>query len=171
MLFSPAVGPLFCHPSRCSGPQASSPARGQSSVLDRASGFLSPASSSLVHFTCCAPLHALRVWRALSSRDLATRHCFLEFFSLWHSMSRPPWHSMTLRRRFTRALVFDKLFACPRADPCVVLVGLLDQSHLRPPASVRGGHCFLATAITCHPAQEANLSTDAIVLPLSILST
>ena len=49
-LFLPAVGPLFCHPSRCSGPQASSPARRQSSVLDRASGFLSPASSSLVVF-------------------------------------------------------------------------------------------------------------------------
>ena len=85
-LFLPAVGPLFCHPSRCSGPQASSPVRRQSSVLVRASDFLSPASSSRVHLrvvwwspsTTVSHLRALRVWRASSSRDLATRRRFLE---------------------------------------------------------------------------------------------
>ena len=35
------MGPLFCHPSRRSGPQASLPYRRQSSFLDRSSGFLS----------------------------------------------------------------------------------------------------------------------------------
>ena len=48
--------------------------------------------------------------------------------SSWHSMIRPPWHSMALRRRFTRALVFDKLFACPRADPRVHFRTLLQSS-------------------------------------------
>ena len=35
---------------------------------------------------------------------------------------------MALRRRFTRALVFDKLFACPRADPRVLFRTLLQSS-------------------------------------------
>ena len=88
MLFSPAVGPLFCHPSRCSGPQVSSRARRQSSVLDQACGLLSPASSSLVvfasrvRFTCCAWSGGLPA--PLSSRDLATRRCSLELFSCGH---------------------------------------------------------------------------------------
>ena len=52
MLFSPAVGPLFCHSSRRSGSQASLPCRRQSSSIDRSSGFLSfsPASSNLALF-------------------------------------------------------------------------------------------------------------------------
>ena len=55
-LFTRCGPALFCHPSRSSGPQAKTPARRQSSVLDRASGFLSPASSSLVVFTQTADL-------------------------------------------------------------------------------------------------------------------
>ena len=98
MLFSPAVGPLFCHPSRCSGAQASSPARRQSSVFDRASGFLSPASSSLVVFAVEGVVFSRSCNATLPSRALLLR-------SSWHSMIRPPWHSMALRRRFTRALV------------------------------------------------------------------
>ena len=50
----------------------------------------------------------------------------------WHSMSRPPWHSMALWRRFTRALVFDELFARPRADPRVIFF------HALLPRAARG---------------------------------
>ena len=95
---------------------------------------------------------------------------------------------MALRRRFTRALVFDKLFACPRADPRVLFRTLLQSSAALAhrcagwsagltsatcvsPATVRGGHCFLATAITRHPAQVADLSTDATVLRVLRLAT
>ena len=83
---------------------------------------------------------------------------------------------MALRRRFTRGLVSDKLFARPRADPRVLFLLQSSAALARrcegrsagppasPPATVRGGHCFLATAITRHHAQVANLSTDATVL-------
>ena len=65
--FQPAVGPLFstrcgsalfCHPSRSSGPQTKTSSRRQASVLDRASDFLSPASSSMFVFTQTADLHS-----------------------------------------------------------------------------------------------------------------
>ena len=154
-LFLPAVGPLFCHPSRCSGPQASSPARRQSSVLDRASGFLSPASSSLVVFASRVRV----VWRSPSTTHSSPRAARVESVvfsrscnatllsrvlllrSSWHSMIRPPWHSMALRRRFTRALVstscllvhvLTHVFSSARFSRArllwlvVVLVGLLD---------------------------------------------
>ena len=134
---------------------------------------------------CLSPPRAARVESVVFSRScnatLLSRVLLLR--SSWHSMSRPPWHSMALRRRLMRTLVFDKLFACPRADPRVLFRTLLQSSAALvrrcagwiwsagltsatcvPPASVRGGHCFLATAITRHPAQVANLSTDATVL-------
>ena len=134
MLFSPAVGPLFCHPSRCSGPQASSPVRRQSSVLVRASGFLSPASSSLVVFASRVLTHPSarcacreRCLLVILQRDIAfSSSCLAVIMALHEPLS--PWHSMALRRRFTRALVFDKLFARPRADPRVLFRTLIQSS-------------------------------------------
>ena len=82
---------------------------------------------------------------------------------------------MALRRRFTRALVFDKLFACPRADPRVLFRTLLQSSAalahrcagwsagLTSATCVPSSHCAWRS-ITRHPAQVANLSTDATVL-------
>ena len=121
-------------------------------------------------------LHVLRVvWRSPSTTHSSPRAARVESVvfsrscnamllsralllrSSWHSMSRPPWHSMALLRRFTRALVFDKLFARPRADPRVLFRTLLQSSAAlarrcagwsagltsppaSPPATVRGGH-------------------------------
>ena len=87
---------------------------------------------------------------------------------------------MALRRRFTQALVSDKLFARPRADPRVLFRTLLQSSaalarrcadwfagltqrHLRPlqPLCLE---VILLPANTRHPALVISLSTDAIVL-------
>ena len=67
-------------------------------------------------WTACPRLHRC----IAQSVTFATLHGrVLLVRSSWHSMSRPPWHSIALRRRFAGALVFDELFARPRADPRV----------------------------------------------------
>ena len=154
MLFSPAVGPLFGHPSRCSGAQASSPARRQSSVLVRASGFLSPASSSLVVFasrvlTTPSARCACRERRLLEilQRDVALSSSSLAVIMALHV---PP--TMALRRRFTRALVFDKLFGCPRADPRVLFRTLLQSSAAL--AHRCAGWSAGLTSATCVPSSH-----------------
>ena len=110
-LFTRCGSALFCHPSRCSGPQAKTPARRQSPVLDRASGFLSPASSSLVVFTQTADLR----FRAVLIPGVAACECV----SLASRAPYPhrlrsvaPWFVKGLR-------CLDELFARPIADPRV----------------------------------------------------
>ena len=189
MRFLPAVGyALFtlCGSALLSSitvfwTSASLPARRRSSVLDRASGFLSPASSSLVVFaprvrlrvvwwspsTTHSPARAARVESVVFSRScnatLLSRALLLR--SSWHSMSRPPWHSMALRRRFTRALVSDKLFARPRADPrALFFTILLSSAALARPLQPLCVEVILLPANTRHPALVISLSTDATVL-------
>ena len=155
MLFSPAVGPLFCHPSRCSGPQRPRLFVGSSVSLTELL-----ASCLRHHPVWSCSLHVLRVvWRSPSTTDSSPRAARVESVvfsrscnatllsrvlllrSSWHSMRRPPWHSMALRRRFTRALVLTSclpvhvlthVFSSSRFSRArllclvVVLVGLLD---------------------------------------------
>ena len=165
MLFSPAVGLLFCHPSRCSGPQL------LCLLGDSPLSLTEHLASCLRHhpvWSCS--LHVLRVvWRSPSTSHSSPRAARVESVvfsrscnatllsrvlllrSSWHSMIRPPWHSMALRRRFTRALVstscllvhvLTHVFSSARFSRARLLWHCwTDQHHLRPPpASVRGGH-------------------------------
>ena len=59
---------------------------------------------------------------------------------------------MALRRRFTRALVFDKLFACPRADPRVLFRTLLQSSAAL--ALRCAGWSAGLTSATCVPSSH-----------------
>ena len=96
MLFSPAVGPLFCHSSRRSGSQASLPCRRQSSFIDRSSGFLSlsPASSNLAMFaqtvgfswSCVRSTASLRLrtlFHVLRDQSTRTTHSVSRARLLW----------------------------------------------------------------------------------------
>ena len=192
MLFLPTVGPLFCHPSRCSGPQASSPARRQSSVLDRASGFMSPASSSLVvfasraarglavsqHHSLFSARCACRVRRLLEilQRDITFSSSSLAVIMALYDPPTMALHgspaSLHARTHVFRQAVCSSTCSptcsLPHASPELGCSGSslccwTDQHHLRP-LQLLCVEVILLPANTRHPALVISLSTDAIVL-------
>ena len=106
-------------------------------------------------------LHVLRmVWRSPSTTHFPPRAAHVESAVFSRSSNatllsralllRSSWHSMALRRRFTRALVSDKLFARPRADPRVLL---LLQSSAALARRCEGRSAGL-TSTTCVPSSH-----------------
>ena len=159
-LFLPAVGPLFCHPSRCSGPQASSPARRQFSVHVRASGFLSPASSSLVVFASRAALPSRSCNATLLSQVLLLR-------SSWHSMSRRAMALHGSPASLHASPCFDKLFARPRADPRVLFLTILQSSAAL--ARRCAGWFAGLTSTTCVPSSHLSVEVTVSSPPRSLV--
>ena len=122
MLFLPAVGPLFPAVVALSYQLwvRSFP------FFSVSTAFAATSLTSTCVSACSSQLlrtAAVRLRHVSCNATLLSRAPLLR--SSWHSMSRPPWHSMVLRRRFTRALVSDDLFARPRADPRVLFRTLL----------------------------------------------
>ena len=154
MLFLPAVDPLFCHPSRCSGPQASSLACRQSSVLDRASGFLSPASSSLVVYASRAALPSARCacrgrcLLEILQRDIAFSSSSLAVIMALHELPTMALHGSPASLHASPC--FDKLFARPRADPRVLFLTILQRTAAL--AHRCAGWFVGLTSTTCVPS-------------------
>ena len=166
-VLSPAVACALLSSITVFWTSASLPARRQSSVLDRASGFWSPASSSLVVFASRVRLRV--VWWSPSTTDSpSSARCacrgrrLLEILQLDVALSSsvlavimvlhdPPTMALHGSRASLHARpCFDKLFARPRADPRVLLRTLLQNSAAL--ARRRAGWFAGLTRTTCVPS-------------------
>ena len=156
MLFSPAVGPLFCHPSRCSGPQL------LCLLVDSPLSLTELLASCLQHhpvWSCSLALLtppsarcACREPRLLEilQRDIAFSSSSLAVIMALHEPPAMALHGSPASLHASPC--FDKLFARPRADPRVLFRTLLQSSAAL--ARRCAGRFAGLTSTTCVPSSH-----------------